>query len=368
MTNEINSEQGQPLWVSMLAAATGETPEDLLINSIGADIEQYRLTDETSAEEAESVADVADTRLLSIGDISTVTGAAKSRKTLFVTALCNHIITGNHTVFSNHGEPSILYIDTEQQRYHAKRTFDRIVEGTAETQRSRLHYYTLRSVVSRADKLKAVCMAIDRHRPSLVVLDGVADIMHNTNDNEESAQIVALLMGLAEGYNCHITNVLHTSSANAGKGRGHLGSEFERKSETVLLVQQDGDSPSASTVKPTQTRNKRPPTLTIAHTDTGGWVLSIQEQPRQLSDTDIMEMAKKHYSVTWCAEVSPGTEIRATATQMDAAIKAVAGNISQTRAQRIREAGVAADMVGLHVAGNKKYYTWKTPKGGQDEC
>jgi hypothetical protein len=76
-----------------------------------------------------------------------------------------------------------------------------------------------------------------RH-PDIVVIDGIADLLYNTNDIEESDALIGELMALSTQYNCHIINVLHTNPGT-DKARGHIGSSLQRKSETVLYVHKD---------------------------------------------------------------------------------------------------------------------------------
>lgn len=115
----------------------------------------------------------------------------------------------------------------------------------------RLHVMTLRELEPRlrADKLYA---AIELYRPKLVVIDGIADLQHNTNDLEESERIITRLMALSTEYRCHIMSVLHTNP-NSDKARGHTGSALQRKAETVMYVHRVGDK---SVVEPQFCRNE----------------------------------------------------------------------------------------------------------------
>jgi hypothetical protein len=95
-------------------------------------------------------------------------------------------------------------------------------------------------------------MAIELYRPTLVIVDGISDLMYNTNDIAESDSIVGRLMALSTDYSCHILRVLHTNP-DSDKARGHIGSTLQRKAETVLFVHKVGES---SVVEPQFCRNE----------------------------------------------------------------------------------------------------------------
>jgi hypothetical protein len=95
-------------------------------------------------------------------------------------------------------------------------------------------------------------MAIELYTPQLVVIDGISDLMYNTNDIEESDRILGRLMALSTEYNCHILCVLHTNP-NSDKARGHIGSALQRKAETVIFVHKVGE---CSVVEPQFCRNE----------------------------------------------------------------------------------------------------------------
>ena len=99
--------------------------------------------------------------------------------------------------------------------------------------------------------MQVVRYAIEFHHPKLVVIDGVSDLLTNTNNLEESEALVSELLTLSTIYSCHIMCVLHTNP-NSDKARGHLGSTLMRKAETVLFVHRVGDM---SLVEPQYCRN-----------------------------------------------------------------------------------------------------------------
>jgi hypothetical protein len=85
-----------------------------------------------------------------------------------------------------------------------------------------------------------------------VVVDGISDLMYNSNCIEESDAVVGEFMALSTEYNCHIMSVLHTNP-NSDKARGHIGSTLQRKVETMIYVRKVGER---SVVEPQFCRNE----------------------------------------------------------------------------------------------------------------
>lgn len=75
-----------------------------------------------------------------------------------------------------------------------------------------------------------------------VILDGVADFLPDPNDPVQAFALVEKLHLLAVQFNTTIINVLHLNpGTESGKSRGHLGSQLERKAESNLMIEKDGD-------------------------------------------------------------------------------------------------------------------------------
>ena len=110
---------------------------------------------------------------------------------------------------------------------------------------------TLREVEPK-ERFSILRDAIAYYKPRLVVIDGIADLMYNSNCIEESDAVVGELMTLSTEYNCHIMNVLHTNP-NSDKARGHIGSTLQRKAETMIYVRKVGEK---SVVEPQFCRNE----------------------------------------------------------------------------------------------------------------
>ena len=192
--------------------------------------------------------------IASLGNISAVVGAAKSKKTFLCTALVGGLLAEKGDFGITPRLAKVLWVDTEQSILHVRKVTERIhrLAGWNEERNcGMLRTLTLREVEPKR-RAELLYMAIELYQPHLVVVDGISDLMYNTNDIEESDRIVGQLMALSTEYNCHIICVLHTNP-NSDKARGHVGSALQRKAETVIFVHKVGD---CSVVEPQFCRNE----------------------------------------------------------------------------------------------------------------
>ena len=182
------------------------------------------------------------------GNISAIVGEPKCKKTFLTTALVSSAFAypfPDSLAFDNvKANPtlSVLWLDTEQSESHVRKVVERInaITGIArlgEQTDCRLTMLRLRELEPKERRESLRDSILVRH-PDIVVIDGIADLLYNTNDIEESDELIGELMALSTQYNCHIINVLHTNPGT-DKARGHIGSSLQRKSETVLYVHKD---------------------------------------------------------------------------------------------------------------------------------
>ena len=192
------------------------------------------------------------------GNLSLIVGEAKSKKSFLCTAIVGDLMKFPPAEPDNgfNRRPLLtLWLDTEQSELHVRKVARRLSQLAAwpdpELPLPGLKLYALREEPPK-ERLHILRQAIDAYRPKLVVIDGIADLMHNTNDLEESERLVTELMALSSQYACHILCVLH-ANPNSDKARGHLGSALQRKAETVLYVHKVGER---SVVEPQFCRNE----------------------------------------------------------------------------------------------------------------
>lgn len=208
-------------------------------------INPYWLDLSVAIPEPEPVIRQGDVNMCTIGNFSCITGQAKSRKTFLITAMVGAFLCPDEYMGMNGTTDSgiVLYIDTEQAISHVHRVIRRIhrIAGfPTDKNDKRLKVLCLREL-EPVKRRKAVEIAMQKVKPIICVIDGVADLMEDTNSNLESVSIASLLLRLTSQYNCHIITALHTNP-NSDRARGHIGSEITRKAETVVNITKDGNN------------------------------------------------------------------------------------------------------------------------------
>ena len=187
--------------------------------------------------------------IASRGNVSTVVGLAKSRKTFLTAAVASGFLSSSDFLgFDTPATGKVVYIDTEQARAHVHKVARRILRSIGLP----TDHNHDKLVVAADQRREATGEILRRYKPDLLILDGVADLCNDPNDLHESEALTCELMRWSSEYDNHILCVLH-SNPGGEKARGHLGSALLRKSETVMLVKADGDT---SVVSPQYCRNE----------------------------------------------------------------------------------------------------------------
>lgn len=178
-------------------------------------------------------ADYGWTEIMSIGNISTIIGKAKSRKTFFITLLVSSLVTNRNIFFKSNLNKNIVIFDTEQGRYHVWKVSKRI-ERIVGKWPDNIKIFGLRplTVVERIREIENYIYINDHE---LVIIDGIRDLVTDINSAEQATDIVGKLMKWSYEREIHICNVLHQNKAD-DNARGHIGTEIVNKSETVIQV------------------------------------------------------------------------------------------------------------------------------------
>ena len=118
----------------------------------------------------------------------------------------------------------ILYVDTEQSKFHCKRMLSRTLRLaglSAEVHPACLEFLCLRGFATK-DRLKKIEEAIyDIDGLGLVVIDGIRDLAHDINSPGESTDLITKLMQWTDERKIHIHTVLHLNKGDDNT-RGHL--------------------------------------------------------------------------------------------------------------------------------------------------
>ena len=188
-----------------------------------------------------------------IGGIQAITGHQKNGKTFlmcqFMAALLNSnsarmksMLPGlelNPDVAEEIGEPTVLYIDTEQEIENTVKVARRVLwlcGWEAKQNNPRFRVLWLRSDSSARERWSKVKKAINEMNPTAIFLDGIRDVINDFNDLEQSSNLINQCMSISTSRNCCFWSVLHKNPGSE-KMRGHLGTELSNKVSDTFNIE-----------------------------------------------------------------------------------------------------------------------------------
>lgn len=175
------------------------------------------------------------------GNFSFVQAPPKSKKTFFVSLLASVYLSGGNNfggkIKGHRDGRCLMHFDTEQGHWHSQRVFKRVQDMSNTKEVGCYHTYALRTIGYK-ERLQFIeyCLEQNKGKNGLVIIDGIADLVSDVNNLEESNLCVQKIMQLSAKYNCHIVTVIH-SNYGSDKPTGHLGSFLEKKTETQIQLE-----------------------------------------------------------------------------------------------------------------------------------
>ncbi len=142
----------------------------------------------------------------------------------------------------------VLHFDTEQSKHHYQKAMQRILRRARLTEfPAWFHSFHLtgKTAAECRHLVETAIAAYARKNGGkqlfAVIIDGWADLVSDPNDTGECFPFLARFHMLAIKHDCPIAGVLHLNPGADAKSRGHLGSQLQRKAETVLQLEIDDD-------------------------------------------------------------------------------------------------------------------------------
>jgi len=136
----------------------------------------------------------------------------------------------------------VAYLDTERSKADHWRAWHRTMRraGIPENAEPIGIKFELVSGISKIEDRRAYLWEHFTDKTGLIILDGLADFVLNVNDPEECNEFLFELLARAKEFEISLLSTLHHNpQPGSEKGRGHLGSEAQRRSESVLLLKRD---------------------------------------------------------------------------------------------------------------------------------
>lgn len=216
-----------------------------------------------------------------LGGLQSVTGQQKNGKTFLLSMLMAAALepqservrsylcgleASEETLRFIGRKPRVLYVDTEMEDLNTVKVARRVqwLCGWRNDERNeRFRVLWLRAVDDEPDQKTERWMlikaAIEDFQPDLAIIDGIVDIVHDFNSNEESGAVIGEIMSIATKRDICIWTALHQNPGQGelGKMRGHLGTELANKSsDTFVSVKEKKGRSVKFTVKQINARNK----------------------------------------------------------------------------------------------------------------
>jgi len=183
------------------------------------------------------------------GDISIIGGLPKAGKTtiavnIIATALMEKIPDNLDSLkirSTYAADKPIFYIDTEQSKASTNKIRKAVCRFLGvQKEPENLFLINLRDKFKAEDKLQYVLSCM-KHYPDthLWLIDGLADLLKDPNNTEDSFELIARFMSLSQELYAPIILYLHENPSGISKFRGNLGSEAERKCYGAIIVKKD---------------------------------------------------------------------------------------------------------------------------------
>ena len=187
------------------------------------------------------------------GNFSVISGPPKTKKTFFVSLIASVYLSGQNNfgadIKGHRDNKTLLHIDTEQGRWHCQRVFKRVHSMCNMEVSNIYHTFGLRTI-NYSDRIKFIeyCIKHKYQNLGIILIDGVADLVSDVNNIEETNAVVQKIMELSALYNIHIICVIH-SNFGSEKMTGWLGSSIEKKCELQIQLEANTVNKDWITVK-----------------------------------------------------------------------------------------------------------------------
>ena len=228
-------------------AQAGTVPE---ITPALIQLDEYRVTTESKLHEEEFLLSIKGMPCFPRGDLSTITGQAKSGKTSLIVQLmaCCTMPQGQQCVLDMHRNSTeplrVMWVDTEQSPQSTlsilkHRVVPMVCANTEkDTFPEELFYVFNIRKADITERYNLLAEGVKAYHPDLIVIDNVRDLTHDINDGQKSQELIEQLMHMASENQCNVTCVIHQNRSNDNRGlRGWLGTEMMNKVFEVFTCQ-----------------------------------------------------------------------------------------------------------------------------------
>jgi len=187
------------------------------------------------------------THIFTKGELSVISAPSKSFKSTFKSHLAAAFFTGTSKEFNEiqghrKRNETVIDVDTEQGAFYSWHTFNRTNRIANLNLQGAYFPFKLRHMMpsQRVDFIDALLLSGKIKNPALIFIDGIADLIEDTNDLVISNQIINKIMRWTDELNIHVNVIIHNAYGTK-KPTGHLGSVSVKKAETVININEEVD-------------------------------------------------------------------------------------------------------------------------------
>jgi len=177
------------------------------------------------------------------GNFVALTGAAKTGKSTFISAIITSALLGkpffDFNIQTYPDKYKIAIFDTEQSPYDFNRCINRIEKNTGYERSGVFKFFN--AFLMREDNSTEILKMINNYlnnTPELAVLiiDGILDCIDNMNDETASKRLIRILKKWGKKHDILIIIVLHIGKKDLSS-IGHIGSASDRYAQSTLIVE-----------------------------------------------------------------------------------------------------------------------------------
>ena len=243
--------------------------------------ESLRITTQTDVPPLEPAIMVDDVGILTKRDIHGIKAKQKQGKTTVLKVILAALLLGvMFRLKSCLKDPKIFWLDTEQQPTDVKQILKDVSQMTNIPDSyidEHVHLYPLRSRTYKT-LLRELTVNVNKHRPDVVFIDGVVELIRSFNDEIMSHDLIKSLKNLANDCNCSIINVLHENKSSDDENmRGHLGTMLSQAAGTVIQCVKSNRG--VITAQNSEARHAPMPSWSVMF-DSEGKIVDADEQRR----------------------------------------------------------------------------------------
>lgn len=217
------------------------------------EFEHLRITDTTDIPPPIPIVTINNEIICTECNMTTISGSSKSGKSAFTGIILAGAISTTGRIDGlqylevkpNTEGKAVIHFDTEQARHKHQSNLRSVLKRSyIDKCPDYFLSYNIRAldIATYRDTTMKICETANNTFKGvhLIVIDGIADFISDVNETIQANDIVKFFEDLAIKFSCPLITIVHTNPGS-DKERGHLGSQCQRKSESVLSIKNEND-------------------------------------------------------------------------------------------------------------------------------